>query len=96
MNLHEIELATEGQLIARRNLALGLWAGKLIGLKGHKLEAYVRDVMRSDLDIPGPADIIDKIASDFITHDIDLNSDDIEQEIIRQERLTRLELMATD
>jgi hypothetical protein len=96
MTLSEIERATEGLVIARRNMAVGLWAGKIIGLKGRALESYVLDVMRADHDMPGPDDVIDKITRDFIDHGIDFEEREIGQQIERQERLTRLEMGATD
>jgi hypothetical protein len=90
MTLQELEQATEGFVIARRNMAVGLWAGKAIGLKGRALESYVLDVMRSDHDIPGPDDVIDKISRDFIEHDVDFEVRDIHFQIEQQERLTRV------
>jgi hypothetical protein len=87
MTLAELEHVTDGLPVARRNLALGLWAGHLIGLKGPALHSYVQDVMRSDRDIPGPDDVIEKIARDFVEHGIELMASDIERQLLRQERL---------
>lgn len=96
MTIDEIERATDGQVIARRNLAMGLWAGRMIGFRGRALDSYVLDVMRADLHMPGPDDVIDKIAHDFIVHGVPIMSAEIETQLQRQERLTRLEMTATD
>jgi hypothetical protein len=87
LTLAGLEHVTDDLRVARRNLALGLWAGRLIGLKGPALHSYVQDVMRSDRDIPGPDDVIDKIARDFVEHGIELMASDIERRLLRQECL---------
>ena len=96
MTLDEIEQMTDGQVVARRNVAMGLWAGRKIGLRGRALDAYVLDVMRSDQHIPGPDDVIEKIQRDFIIHGVDCNAADIEAQLQKQERLTWQQLAVTD
>lgn len=50
---------------ARRNKALGLWAGAELGKTGAELDDYVREVMRSDLAEAGEEDIFRKVAADL-------------------------------
>ena len=39
---------TDGQVIARRNMRLGIWAGMRLGLRDDRLSRYARDVMDAD------------------------------------------------
>ena len=53
------------KVISRRNKALGLWAGGLLGKEGQELDAYVREVMRSDLQEAGDDDVLRKVSGDL-------------------------------
>ncbi|EWY39235.1 aldolase [Skermanella stibiiresistens SB22] len=57
--------ATEGYVVARRNLLLGLWAGRRMNLSGAELEGYARAVVVSDRDEPGHEDVLRKLRADF-------------------------------
>lgn len=96
MTLDEIESHTDGQIIARRNMRLGLWAGMRLGLRDHRLADYARDVMTADYRVAGPDDVIAKIRVDFDDHGVDIFEDLIQLELQRLERQLRCELLATD
>jgi hypothetical protein len=96
MSLDEIERLTDGQIIARRNLRLGIWAGMRLGLRGESLSAYAQDVMDSDYIKAGPDDMIEKITTDFEDRGVDYPCDLILMEVQRIERQVRAEFMATD
>lgn len=96
MSLDEIERLTDDQVVARRNLRLGVWAGMRLGLRGDKLSAYARDVMDADYRLPGPHDVVEKIAEDFDERGVDCPRDLILMEVQRIERQVRMEFMATD
>ena len=50
----------------RRNKLLGQWVGReLLGLEGDAVEAYAKDVVASDLDEPGPDDVVRKVMADL-------------------------------
>lgn len=51
--------------IARRNKALGLWAGGVLGKDGAELDDYVREVMRADLKEAGDEDVFRKVSEDL-------------------------------
>ena len=57
--------ATDGYVVARRDLLLGLWAGRRLNLTGPALEAYAREVVASDLKEPGHEDVLRKLRADF-------------------------------
>ena len=96
MTLEDIEAQAEGQVVALRNLRFGLWAGMRLGLRGERLAGYARDVMAEDYRLPGPDDVIGKIAADFEQHGVDFSPSLIAQEMQRIERQVRIELLATD
>ena len=50
---------------ARRNKMLGLWAAEQLGLSGEEAQAYAREVIKADLEIPGDDDVFRKIRRDF-------------------------------
>jgi hypothetical protein len=50
---------------ARRNKLLGLWAAEQLGIAGDQAQAYAREVIKADLEIPGDDDVFRKIRRDF-------------------------------
>lgn len=52
-------------ITARRNVLLGLWAARRIGLSGADAELYAWGVHFSDLGEPGHEDVIGKVERDF-------------------------------
>ena len=50
---------------ARRNLLLGLWAARRLGMPEAHVASYCRDVMEADHDGPGDADVLRKLAADL-------------------------------
>ena len=50
---------------ARRNKLLGLWAAEQLGITGYQAQAYAREVIKADLEIPGGDDVFRKIRRDF-------------------------------
>ncbi len=57
---HDEELRFK--VVARRNKLLGLWAAGLMGLEGEAVEAYAKDVVRSDFEAPG---VLRKVLDDL-------------------------------
>jgi hypothetical protein len=50
---------------ARRNKLLGMWAAEQMGVAGDAAQAYAREVVKADLEIPGDDDVFRKIRRDF-------------------------------
>ena len=96
MDIHEIEMATRGQVNARRNYIMGLWAGKMIGVDKRQLPHYVVAVMQSDYEEPGPGDVVRKISRDLNAHGIELGGAEILRQLKSVERNVRAELLSTD
>jgi hypothetical protein len=96
MTIDDIERLTEDQVVARRNMRVGVWAGMRLGMRGDRLSAYALDVMKADDLESGPQDVVNKIASDFEESGVDFPPDLILMEIQRLERQVRREFTMTD
>ncbi|NIA69602.1 DUF1476 domain-containing protein [Pelagibius litoralis] len=76
----------------RRNKLLGRWlATELLGLEGDAVDAYAKEVVASDLDEPGPDDVVRKVmadleakAVDFTEHRLRTRMDDLMVEAKKQ------------
>jgi hypothetical protein len=60
-----IDADTRHTVRARRNVLLALWAGRLMGKAEDELAAYAREVHAADYEVPGDADVIEKLSADF-------------------------------
>lgn len=60
---HDQEL--QFKVNARKNKLLGLWAASLMGKTGDAAEAYAKEVVISDLEKPGDADVMAKLIKDL-------------------------------
>ncbi len=63
-----LDADTEFRVQARRNRALGRWAGERLGKSGDELDAYVAAVVRSDFQEAGDADVLRKVVGDLTGH----------------------------
>jgi len=50
---------------ARRNRLLGAWAAGLMGVTGEAADAYAKDVVKADFELPGDEDVVRKILGDL-------------------------------
>ena len=60
---HDQELQFKVEV--RRNKLLGLWVAELMGLEGADAEAYAKEVVASDFEEPGDADVVRKVLGDL-------------------------------
>ena len=60
---HDAEL--QFKVEARRNRLLGEWAGELLGKSGDDLKAYATEVVKSDFEEAGDADVMRKVSGDL-------------------------------
>ncbi len=74
---HQEEFAT----MARRNRLLGLWAAAKMGIEGDAAAAYAKEVVASDLEEPGDADVVRKVMGDFASRGVRLDEDELHQEM---------------
>ena len=57
--------AMDFKVQARANKKLAIWAAGLMEVSGDALEQYIRDVIASDFEEAGDADVIRKVAADL-------------------------------
>ena len=50
---------------ARRNRLLGLWAAEKLGISGDAAAAYAKEVVASDFEESGDADVLRKVLADL-------------------------------
>jgi hypothetical protein len=65
---HDEELKFKATV--RRNRLLGYWAAEKLGLSGADADAYARDVVKADFEVPGDEDVVRKIRTDFDTKNV--------------------------
>ena len=56
---------------ARRNKLLGLWAAEKLGKSGADADAYAKEVVASDFEEAGDADVLRKVQKDFAAAGVD-------------------------
>ena len=66
---------------ARRNKLLGQWAAEQMGLSGDAAQAYVSEVIRSDLEEPGDEDLFRKVWEDLQAKQVDLSEHQVRRQI---------------
>jgi hypothetical protein len=76
-----------GQLIGRRNMLIGLWAGARLGFSEESRAIYAMEVMAIGLIELGPDDIADKICRDFTRRGVPITRGEILVEISKNHRL---------
>lgn len=57
----------------RRNKLLGLWAAGELGKSGSEAEEYAKEVVISDLQLPGDEDVVGKLVNDFKAAGLDIS-----------------------
>ena len=67
---HDQEL--QFKVEARRNKLLGLWVAELMGLEGGDADAYAKEVVASDFEEPGDADVVRKVLGDTEAKGVEL------------------------
>ncbi|MDO8399883.1 MAG: DUF1476 domain-containing protein [Bradyrhizobium sp.] len=72
---------------ARRNKLLGLWAAEKLGIAGDAAAAYAKEVVASDFEESGDADVVRKVLGDLTAKGVAVTEPEI--------RVKMDELMAT-
>ena len=68
---------------ARRNKLLGLWAAEKMGISGADADAYAKEVISSDMEEPGPEDVIRKVMADFTAKGVAMTDDELRGQLNR-------------
>jgi len=72
---------------ARRNKLLGLWASGKLGLTSADAEAFVKQVVLSDLEEKGHEDVVRRVSQAFRDGGVDVGDDDIRTEMYRLQQV---------
>ena len=80
------------KITARRNKMLGLWAAEQLGLKGDAADSYAKEVVISDFDEPGDADVVRKVMGDLTGKGVDMTEHRLRKEMQRLGELAREEV----
>ena len=62
---------------ARRNKLLGLWAAEKLGITGDAANAYAKEVVASDFEESGDADVVRKVLGDLTAKGVALTEQQI-------------------
>ncbi|HJN23273.1 MAG TPA: DUF1476 domain-containing protein [Rhodospirillales bacterium] len=89
-----IKFELEFKAEARRNKLLGLWAAENLGLSGDAAEAYAMDVVASDMDEPGPEDVVRKVMKDFTDNGIAIDEKQLCGKMDELIKIARTEVLA--
>lgn len=77
---HDNEMLFKAE--ARRNRLAGEWAGAELGKSGDDLNAYIKEVIKSDLEEAGHNDVVRKISADFKAGGVDISDHRIEKKLV--------------
>ncbi|MGD8326664.1 MAG: DUF1476 domain-containing protein [Sphingomonadales bacterium] len=68
---HDDQLRFKAEM--RRDRLIAEWAAELFGLSGEDAEAYVKEVVRADLQEVGDDDVFRKVKADFIARGVEIS-----------------------
>lgn len=68
---HDQELGFK--VIARRNRLLGEWAAGEMGISGDEAKAYAKEVVASDFEETGDADVVRKVLGDLTSKGVTID-----------------------
>ena len=91
-----LEEATAHAPRARRNLLLGLWAGRRLGHDGPALARYALSVMEADHEEAGDADVIRKLLSDFDAAGLPAREAEVQERLVEFKRAAFAAMDQTD
>ena len=90
---HEQELGFK--IRNRRNKLFGLWvAQSQLGLSGDEAAAYAKDVVMADFELPGDADMLDKVKADLANAGKTLSDHALDKQLQQLEAEARNQVMA--
>lgn len=88
---HDQELQFKVEV--RRNKLLGLWAAEMLGLTGGDADAYAKEVIASDFDEPGVADVVRKVHADFTAKEIEMSEHRLYKKIEELTEVAKKQIM---
>ncbi|MBI1374840.1 MAG: DUF1476 family protein [Phycisphaera sp.] len=71
------------KVTVRRNKLLGLWVAEQLGKAGDDAEAYAKEVVKSDFEEVGDADVIRKVLADLSAGGLNFDEAKVRQQMDR-------------
>lgn len=93
---HCLYEATEYNVVARRNLLLGLSVGRALGLDPADLDGFAAEVIAADHEQPGHDDVLAHIAGWMERRGRSAAGRDLTALLVEAQRTARLHFAATD
>lgn len=93
---HALKQELEFRAEARRNRLLAVWAADRFGLSGDAVDAYVKEVVASDLEEPGDADVVRKVLADFADKGLSMDEADLRAEMTEMIVEARSQILAEE
>tara|TARA_E500000331_G_C17086749_1_gene639300 strand:+ start:50 stop:361 length:312 start_codon:yes stop_codon:yes gene_type:complete len=69
------------KITSLRNKMLGKWIASLLDLEEERIDDYVKDVIISDLELPGDEDVIAKVLKDCEEANVKITREIIEEKL---------------
>ncbi len=88
---HDQEL--QFKVNARRNRLLGMWAAERMGLAGAAAEDYAKQVVQSDFEKPGDADVMAKVSADLAAKGVAVTDVELRKEMERLLAVAKEQIM---
>ena len=88
-----IDTDTRDSVVARRNVLVGLWAGRLMGMNADALTAYARAIHRADYETSG---IVAKLRTDLARAGHLLDDASVRRKLTESSKQAWLENSTTD
>lgn len=91
-----IETDTRDNVIARRNVLAGLWAGRLMQIPSPMIDDYVAAVHHADFTEPGHDDVLNKLFGDLSRCGVAVSREDVRQKLCEFHRQAIAQTRETD
>lgn len=91
-----IDTDTRDNVLARRNVLAGLWAGRLMQIPNHMTQTYVAAVHHADFCEPGDENVIDKLFGDLTRCGIAITREEVRRKLCEFHRQAIVQTRETD
>lgn len=87
---------TRDNVLARRNVLAGLWAGRLMQIPSHMAQSYAAAVHHADFREPGDEDVVDKLFGDLACCGITVTREELRRKLSEFYREAFVQTRETD
>lgn len=87
---------TRNNVLARRNVLAGLWAGRLMQIPNHMAQGYAAAVHHADFCEPGDEDVVDKLFGDLTRCGIAIAREEVRRKLSEFHRQAFVQTRETD